>query len=69
MQNHVEIEKRRILAALNDPGVVSLNKLYAALGGTGRIPSSVANQIREFLPHIIELLDANKTILRLRRSK
>lgn len=69
MRNQVEIDKRQILAALNDPKVVSLNKMYAAIGGRGRIPSSIANQVRKLLPHIMELLDANKTILRLRRSK
>ena len=69
MRTQPRIDKPQILAALNDPKVVSLNKLYAALGGTGRIPRRIANQIRELLPHFKELLDANKTMFRLRRSK
>ena len=68
-ENYVEIDKRRILAALDNPEVVSPNKLYAAIGGTGKIPDRIANQIRDLLPHIMELPDANKTMLRLRRPK
>jgi hypothetical protein len=64
----VAIDKRRILHLLDDPYITSLTKLYAALGGRGRIPGSAAIRIREVLPHIGELLDANKTILALREE-
>ena len=69
MRTEAPLNKRQILAAMNDPEVTYLNKLYVALGGKGRIPARIANQIRGLLPHIMELLDANKTILRLRQSK
>ena len=62
----VAIDKRRILHLLDDPYITSLTKLYAALGGRGSIPGNAAKRIRDVLPHIGELLDANKTILALR---
>jgi len=59
------IDKKQILKTLDNPTVTSLNRLHIAMGGKGRMPSKVANHIREVLPHIMELLDANKTILRI----
>ena len=64
----VAIDKRRILHLLDDPYITSLTKLYVALGGRGSIPGSAAKRIREVLPYIGELLDANKTILALREE-